>query len=418
MKITLFTTGSRGDVQPYIGLGVGLRRAGHQVRMPAPELFRELIMEAGLEFIPVAGIDPQAFIRSPEVQALVGKAESPLALLRLFQIVQRHLATLFDDYWATSADSDLLISSTITFFGTLDCAEKRGVPWVFAPQQPLEPTRAFPNAFLAPWGLRLNHPLNRLTYHLLSLALWQFFSGPLGRWRRAQGLPRRSYHSYRQQMQASLTVHGFSPSVLPVPGDWPPRHHVSGYWFLDAPPGWQPPGSLLRFLEAGAPPVYVGFGSMAEQDPTRMTSVVVEALKLSGLRGVLLSGWAGLGHIPLPDTIYRLESIPHSWLFPHMAAVVHHGGMGTTAAGLRAGKPTIIIPVGGDQPFWAERVKQLGVGARCASYTRVTARQLAAALQTCLADSALGQRASTLGAAIRAEDGVNRAAQLITEYSI
>jgi UDP:flavonoid glycosyltransferase YjiC (YdhE family) len=173
---------------------------------------------------------------------------------------------------------------------------------------------------------------------------------------------------------------------------------------------------LLRFLESGPPPVYVGFGSMGEDDPTRMTRVVLEALQLGGQRGVLLSGWSGLGNSPLPKTVYRLDSIPHSWLFPKMAAVVHHGGMGTTAAALRAGIPEVIIPLGGDQLFWAKRVEQLGVGIQCASLQKVTAQKLAAALDEIATDTALRQQAVALGAKIRAEDGVGRAVAVIQDH--
>ena len=147
-----------------------------------------------------------------------------------------------------------------------------------------------------------------------------------------------------------------------------------------------------------------------------MTRVVLEALDLSDQRCVLLSGWSGLGNTPLPKTVYRLDSIPHSWLFPKMAAVVQHGGMGTTAAALRAGVPTVIIPLGGDQPFWAERVAQLGVGVRCAPFSQVTAEQLAAALDKATTDTALRQQAAALGEKIRAEDGVGRAVALIQDY--
>jgi UDP:flavonoid glycosyltransferase YjiC (YdhE family) len=154
---------------------------------------------------------------------------------------------------------------------------------------------------------------------------------------------------------------------------------------------------------------------MVENNPTRMTRVVLEALELSNQRGVLISGWGKLGDLPLPDTLYRLDAIPHSWLFPKMAAVVHHGGMGTTAAGLRAGVPSVIVPFMFDQAFWARRIEQLGVGVRCASSSRVTAEQLATALDKVTTDTALRQRTAVLGEKIRAEDGVERAVAVIIE---
>jgi UDP:flavonoid glycosyltransferase YjiC (YdhE family) len=415
MRIVILTAGSRGDVQPYVGLGVGLQRAGHQVCLPAPETFRSLITQAGLEFVPVRGLNPQELLRLPEVQALVRKAGRPTALLTLLRIGQRYLADILDEYWCSSEGADLLVAST-TAFCALDCAEKRGIKYIHAPQQPLEPTRAFPSPFLAPWGVRLDTALNRLTYYLLQFILWQTFRAAINNWRRQMSLPPHSAFGYSRWLQAQVTLCGFSPLVLPAPTDWPPHHHVTGYWFLDEPLGWQPPADLVRFLKSGRPPVYVGFGSLGEDDPTRMTRVVLEALELSDQRGVLLSGWSGLGNTPLPKTVYRLDSIPHSWLFPKMAAVVHHGGMGTTAAALRVGVPSVIIPIGGDQPFWAERVKQLGVGVRCAPFSKVTAEQLAAALDKATTDTTLRQQAAALGEKIRAEDGVGRAVALIQNY--
>ena len=413
MRIVILTAGSRGDVQPYVGLGVGLQRAGHQVCLPAPETFRGLITQAGLEFTSVRGLDPQELLRLPQVQALVRKAGHPSAMLAILRIAQRYLADIIDEFWSSSEGADLLVAST-TAFCALDCAEKRGIEYVYAPQQPIEPTRAFPSPFLAPWGVRLDTALNRLTYYFQWFALWQVFRVAINNWRRQMNLPPRSAIGYLRRLREQVTVYGFSPSILPAPTDWPPHHHVTGYWFLDEPPGWQPPADLVRFLESGRPPVYVGFGSMGENDPTRMTRLVLEALGRSGQRGLLFSGWSGLGNLSLPKTVYRLDSIPHSWLFPRVAAVVQHGGMGTTAAALRAGVPTAIIPLGGDQPFWARRVAQLGVGVHCAPFSRITAAQLAAALNRVTADSALRRRAAALGAKISAERGVERAVALIS----
>jgi len=213
------------------------------------------------------------------------------------------------------------------------------------------------------------------------------------------------------------TLYGFSPSVLPAPSDWPLNHHVTGYWFLDESPRWQPPPALISFLESGPPPVYVGFGSMDTQDPARMTSLAVNALTISGQRGVLASGWGGLHTKSLPDTIFPFDEIPHSWLFPKMAALVHHGGMGTTAAGLRAGIPSVILPLGGDQPFWADRVQRLGVGIHSAGYFKITAERLAADITRVVSDSILRDNAIALGEKIRVEHGVEYAVKLIKNYS-
>jgi sterol 3beta-glucosyltransferase len=427
MRITMLTGGTLGDVQPYVALGLGLQRVGHHVCVLAPELFRRLITEAGLDFRPIRlernGVEiqsPQELLRLPEVQALMpkgGKGTGLFGLLALARLAKRYMAdyvaAYFDACWASSEDADLLVASP-TSFGGPDFAEKQGIPCIQAVIQPLTPTRAFPQPLLASRDVRLNHAINRLTYYVLRMFNWLVQSKPINKWRREMGLVPHSGLSYWRWIQAQTTVYGFSPSVLPTPTDWPPNHHVTGYWFLDEPTGWQPPAHLVRFLEDGPPPVYVGFGSMPGDDMMRMARVVLEALRLSNQRGALLSGWGELGDsLSLPETTCRLETIPHSWLFPRMRAVVHHGGMGTTAAGLRAGIPSVIIPAGGDQPFWAQRVEQLGIGVHCASFSKVTVDQLATALREVTTDTALRQRAAVLGERIRAEDGVGQAVEVI-----
>lgn len=201
-------------------------------------------------------------------------------------------------------------------------------------------------------------------------------------------------------------IHPISPHVLPRPADWPPHLHLVGYWFLGPPPGWSPPESLVRFLEAGEPPVYVGFGSMPNQDPRATFDLIVRALKVSGQRGVIYGGWGGLAGETAGDRALVIEGVPHEWLFPRMKAVVHHGGAGTTAAGLRAGVPNVVVPFFGDQPFWGWRVAALGAGPAPIPLGSLTAERLAAAIERAMTDPAMRGRASEIGARLRAENGV------------
>jgi UDP:flavonoid glycosyltransferase YjiC (YdhE family) len=192
-------------------------------------------------------------------------------------------------------------------------------------------------------------------------------------------------------------LHGFSAHVVPRPPDWEKHVYITGYWFLDPPPEWRPPADLVDFLQAGPPLVYVGFGSMSHGDPRTATRLVVQALQLAGQRGILVSGWGGLTQADLPASVYIAESIPHSWLFPQMAAVVHHGGAGTTAAGLRAGKPTITVPfISLDQNFWGWRVADLGAGLPPIPSKRLTAEKLAQSISSAVADPLMRQRAAEL----------------------
>jgi sterol 3beta-glucosyltransferase len=220
----------------------------------------------------------------------------------------------------------------------------------------------------------------------------------------------------RQNTRRLPTIISCSEHVFPRPKDWPAHVHSSGYWFLEEEAGWQPSADLLRFLEQRPPPVYIGFGSVGEPGlAEQTTAIVIEALRRSGQRGVLATGWSGLANLPEPPkNVFILESAPHAWLFPRMAAVVHHGGAGTTAAGLRAGVPGVIIPSGVDQFAWGRRVYELGAGARPIPRKKLTAEKLSQAIDFALT-APVQQAARELGMKIQAENGAQAAAQVIVD---
>ncbi|QKV80446.1 glycosyltransferase [Amycolatopsis sp. Hca4] len=192
---------------------------------------------------------------------------------------------------------------------------------------------------------------------------------------------------------------------MAVPATW----DVTGYWFLPEDPAWTPPAELVAFLDSGEAPVCIGFGSMASADPAATARTVTEAIRRAGVRAVLLTGWSGMSDIAASDDVLVIDQVPHSWLFPRCAAVVHHGGAGTTAAALRAGVPAVVVPHGVDQPFWAKRVAELGVGPRPLPRSRLSATSLAAALRTTLADDGMRARAAHLAELISTEDGITTA---------
>ncbi len=218
---------------------------------------------------------------------------------------------------------------------------------------------------------------------------------------------------YKQQKPA---IYGISPNVLPKPPDWGDNIEITGYWFLDTPADWQPPKDLVDFLLAGPPPVYVGFGSMSIRNPEETTEIVIQALSRTKQRGLLATGWGGLKLADLPDNVFKIDSVPHDWLFSQMAAVIHHGGAGTTAAGLRAGIPTITVPFFVDQPFWGKRVAELGVGPQPIPRKQLSVERLAAAITTVVSDKELQRRVAVLGERIRTEDGVAKAVEVIQHH--
>jgi len=204
--------------------------------------------------------------------------------------------------------------------------------------------------------------------------------------------------------------------VLPRPSDWGDNVHVTGYWFLEADPSWQPPVELVEFLEGGPPPVYIGFGSVISREARELTEMVLAALAQTGQRGLLLTGWGGLARADWPEHMFQIDSIPFGWLFPRMRVIVHHGGMGTTGAALRAGIPSVVVPFTADQPFWGRRVYQLGVGPKPIPHKKLTVQSLAEAIHVALSDQTMQRRAEALGERLRSEDGVAQAVQVIEQY--
>jgi UDP:flavonoid glycosyltransferase YjiC (YdhE family) len=207
----------------------------------------------------------------------------------------------------------------------------------------------------------------------------------------------------------------YSPAVLKRPPDWGPWIHVTGYWFLEDGVTWMPPAGLVDFLASGSAPVFIGFGSTPFPSPESATETVVRALSGAGRRGIIVAGGSGLATGRLTRDILSVESVPHGWLFPQVSALVHHGGAGVTGAALRAGLPSVVVPVFADQPFWAQRVFELGAGPAPIPARRLTADRLADAIR--LTDGRRMRRsAATLGAQIRAEHGVDAAVEVLHQY--
>lgn len=417
MRLALVCVGTRGDVQPYVALGGGFRAAGHRVRVVADPVFAPLVQQAGLEFYPVR-TDPQQLL-----QEGVGRVGlHPLCLQRWLLHRARGMArAYFADVAAACRDVDGILFSALAF-PAAHVAEAQGIPYVGAYLQPLTPTRAFPGPFaLGLLGLPAWFPfrglLNRLSFRLANAAFSLLIHATVNRCRRELlGLPPKPLRFYLTvDVQPIPILYGFSPHVVPRPPDWGPHIHVTGYWPLTEP-AWKPPPGLVAFLEAGPPPVYVGFGSMVDMTPERLTHMVVEALAVTGRRGILLGGWARLGRANLPPTILQVDQVPHGWLFPRCAAVVHHGGAGTTAAGLRAGVPNVVVPFTMDQPFWAWRVHALGVGPRPIPRSRLSAARLAQAIQEALTRAEMSAKAAALGERLRNEDGLATAVRVGLRY--
>jgi len=395
MQVNILTIGTRGDVEPYLALGAGLARRGHRVVVQTLAEFDDAVRAAGFEHRPIRG-EFLADVRTDGVDA-------PGSFARL-GAYRRMAAEALEDEWAGAAGADLLVFNPAAWGGP-HIAERLAIPAFAAFPTPLyTPTREFSSPFVP---LRSLGPLNKLSHGAVARLGPVALRKPLARWRRAvlgleNGLARRF-----------PILYGFSEHVVRRPRDWPDDAHVTGYWFRDAEEGWQPSESLVTFLADGPPPVYIGFGSMVPQRQAVLTAAVLDAVRRIGRRAVIATGWGGLRPDAAGPGVHVVGSLPHDWLFPQVAAIVHHGGAGTTAAGLRAGRPTVVCPFITDQFFWGRRVAELGVGPRPIPQRKLTADRLANALDTACSDAVISARAAELGKLIRAEKGVDAAVDRI-----
>ncbi|MCG6495930.1 glycosyltransferase [Kitasatospora sp. A2-31] len=411
MRILIATAGSRGDVAPFTGLGVHLLAAGHEVAVATHATFAGTVRAAGLEFRPLP-VDPRAELASTGGQRLLRAGAGPLGVLELLRLGRSFMPAIGDGI-AAAADrgADLLLTSSTTSALGQAVAEAAGLPHLGLHLQPLAPTREFAPAVTG--SRSLGRTGNVLAGHAVQAATDQLFAPAVRRLRRRLGLPPRSVARARRD---HAVLHGFSPTVVPRPADWRPGLDVAGYWWPHPDPGWRPPARLLDFLAAGPPPVFVGFGSLVVPDPERLTATVLAALRAARVRAVVQSGWSGLA-APEGDDVLTVDDTPHCWLFPRMAATVHHAGAGTTAATLRAGTPTVPVPAQLDAPFWSARAARLGTSPGPVPLAGLTAGRLAAAIRRALDDPGHRARAGAVARVLAAEDGAGKVVEAVARIA-
>lgn len=407
MRIAIQTFGTRGDIQPYLALACGLIGRGHEVQLAGPEQFTAMARERGVRFAPLPG-DLLALIDTPQGRAAVAGGKGFSAGFRLLRHVRPLMRRLLDAEWAAVSPfrPDLILHHPKSL-ATPHMARALGCGALLASPLPVfAPTAAFPTP-IAPWASL--GPLNRLSHIVADKAAGRLFSGTVRDWR--EGAPQLAAGGESAGRARRGALFAYSAHVLPKPPDWGADICVSGYWFLDTP-GWTMPAELAAFLAQGEPPIYIGFGSMPGLDPQAATALVIEALTRTGSRGLLALGGGALVRPAANPDVHVVADAPHDRLFPHMAAAIHHGGAGTSAAMLRAGIPGAVVPFFGDQPFWARRLQALGVAPKPLDRSRLSVEALAGAMSA-VREAGLRERAAALGALIRAEDGVAAAIAFI-----
>ncbi|KAL1849446.1 hypothetical protein Plec18170_007352 [Paecilomyces lecythidis] len=439
LNIVIQVVGSRGDIQPFVALGKELRKHGHRVRLATHLTFRKDVKNEGLEFFNIGG-DPEelmAFmVQNPGLFPGVHSIRTGAIQKR-----RREMKTIFSGCWrscfepgeGTAAShhnvgnpgtdaidqciepfvADVIIANPPVFVH-LSCAERMGVPLNIMFTMPWSPTQYFPHplANIRSQGTKPS-VANLASYGIVEVMMWEGLGDLINDFRRKElgldPLDAIRAPSMNHRLQIPYT-YLWSPSLLPKPQDWPDNIDVCGFQVLPAKTDYNPPEDLDAFLKAGDTPIYIGFGSIVVRDPRKLTKVILDAVSQTGQRALISKGWSNLGseENELPDNVFFLDHCPHDWLFRHVSCVVHHGGAGTTAAGLLLGRPTVVIPFFGDQPFWGSIVERAGAGPPPVPYKQLTSEKLAAAIMKAL-ELPVRKCAEEIGHKMRHENGTANA---------
>ncbi|CAI7674501.1 unnamed protein product [Penicillium discolor] len=405
LNIVIQIVGSRGDVQPFVALGAELQSMGHRVRIATHNVFEQFILEAGLEFYPIGG-DPadlmSYMVKNPGlIPSLDSVREGDI------QKKQLMMAEILHGCWQSCLMPDPLTNAPFVAnaiianppsFAHVHCAQALGIPLHLMFTMPWSPTTAFPHPLANLKNIPADQAwLNRVSYGVVDWLSWQGLGGVINDWRKHELELEPISLSDGPFILSKLNVpytYCWSPGLVPKPDDWPHNFDVCGFFFRD-PPNYQPPAEIAEFLNAGPPPVYFGFGSIVLEDPAEITKTILQTVQETGVRAIISRGWS---------------DCPHEWLFERVSAVVHHGGAGTTACGLRNGKPTIIVPFFGDQPFWGEMVSAAGAGPDPIPYKQLNVNALAHAVRFCLTPEAV-RSAQGIAAKMEKEKGVKTAVE-------
>ena len=452
MNIVIQVVGSRGDVQPFIALGKVLKDTyGNRVRLATHPVFESFVKEHDLEFFSIGG-DPaklMAFMvknpglmpgfetlrsgdigdRRREVGAYIKgcwrscyEAGDGLGPQASDKTIENWSADSADPEHLTSTPfvADCIIANPPSF-AHIHCAEKLGIPLHIMFTMPYSPTQAFPHPLANIQSSNTDqHIANYMSYALIDMLTWQGLGDVINAFRaNSLGLEPIELIWAPGMLQRLRVPHTYcwSPALIPKPKDWGQHISISGFFFLNLATNYTPAPDLQAFLDAGPPPVYIGFGSIVLDDPNAMTKLIFQAVERTGQRALVSKGWGGMGADELgqPEGVFMLGNVPHDWLFKHVSCVVHHGGAGTTAAGITAGRPTVVVPFFGDQQFWGSMVARAGAGPEPIPHKQLTADNLADAIDMCLKPESQ-QRAQELAEKIASERGSDVGAQAFHQY--
>ncbi|KAJ3050527.1 hypothetical protein HK097_008528 [Rhizophlyctis rosea] len=423
LNIVIHIVGSRGDVQPFLALAKELQTYKHRVRIATHETFRAWVRKNNVEFYPIGGDPAELMAFMVENKGLIPTyasiAKGDVGKKR------KMIKEICDGAWKSCIAPDEetgkpfradVIMANPPSFGHIHCAEKLSIPLHMAFTMPWVPTISFPHPLTnIDHSKEVRKLLNKMSYTVVERLTWMGVGDVVNNFRE-RVLHLRPY-TIQQATNAVLDLKVpwtfcWSPSLIPKPVDWGPEIDISGFYFLDQATNYTPPENLQAFLSAGAPPIYIGFGSITGHDPVKFTATILEGVKQANVRAIISKGWMNMGggggetSDPWIDkNVFFIGDCPHDWLFKNVDAVCHHGGAGTLSAGLRCGKPTIVVPFFGDQFFWGAMVYRMKAGPLPIPAVNLTGPKLAEAITTALSPETR-TIASRIAEQMAAENGV------------
>lgn len=416
MTIGLLCVGTTGDLNPFMAIALKLQDQGHRVRLATHAEYRDKVLSRGLEFYPLGG-DPKALsefmVKSKgSILPSLGSANDALEMVPMLkEIVYSTWKAMSqpDPESSQAFRPDALIANPPAY-GHIHIAEKLQIPLIMTIPQPWIKTKAFAHPLSASHYKRSWSKRNELTYALIRHVEWVGIKYWINPFRHSIGLNTMHYEQYKQYVTQSPYLFTWSPHLIPKPKDWGDKVDIVGTVRLPEDhliASYDPSDELQTFLNAGPAPIFIGFGSMVMSSPERLRKMIFQAAVQANRRVILQSGWTDFskGSTP-PENVFVIGRAPHSWLFEKVSAVVHHGGAGTTAAGLYAGKPTFIVPFFGDQFFWGQAVMRAKVGVKPKTVSKLTTAYLVKAFQALTSDT-LQENAKQMQTLMNTETGTD-----------
>lgn len=409
--ITIICAGSRGDFQPYVALAQRLKILGEEVRISGFSQFENFVRGYGIDYVPIE-VDYEELGVDPKMLKQAGSADNPLKMILTFNKMKKYGAQIAKQTYDSLEGSELIVYHPGCVIGYF-AAQEMNIPSVLATPFPMNKTEEYLS--VVTYGKARPTKINKkISYKMIQGMLWLASSNTVKQhWKERFGrIPKNFKSPYEKISKDHIAMVSCSNFVFPRPKDWDKNIYQSGYWFVEENKEYKPSKELEAFINNGEKPVYIGFGSVFDSDEKdKIVRIIIDALKKCGKRGII----SGMGKVDnLPDNIISVDGIPHTWLFEKVSVVCHHGGAGTTAAGFRAGVPSVIIPFSNDQFAWAHRAFDLGVGAKPIYKKDLTADKLAEGISYALNKDII-ERAEMLSKNIALEDGALDCAKKIVD---